>query len=97
ERRPIALAYLAALDGKLDDAIAQVHSSAGALLTAWWHKLFAGDGYLLAERQQHPTEAIASVRRALAIYGEITVIRETPPYLRRTSRARALLARLLAP
>jgi eukaryotic-like serine/threonine-protein kinase len=100
-RRPIAQAYLAALDGKLDDAIGLARRGAAGLQTEWWHKLFAGDGHLLAaicaDRLQRRDAAIADARAALAIYDQLTVIKQAPFYLRRVSRARALLARLLAP
>jgi eukaryotic-like serine/threonine-protein kinase len=100
-RRPIALAYLAALDGKLDDAIAQARQGAAAMPAEWWIQLFAGDGYLLAalcaDRLHRTGDAIANVRTALATYDRLTVIQQAPFFLRRTSRAKALLARLVAP
>jgi eukaryotic-like serine/threonine-protein kinase len=100
-RRPIAQAYLAALDGKLDDAIGQARRGAEGLQTEWWQQLFAGDGYLLAaicaDRLQRRDEAIANLRTALATYDKLTVIKQAPFYLRRLSRTKALLARLVAP
>jgi eukaryotic-like serine/threonine-protein kinase len=100
-RKPIAQAYLTALDGKLDEAIALARRGAEGLQTEWWHKLFGGDGYLLAaicaDRLQRPGEAIANLRAALAVYDQLTVIKQAPFYLRRVSRAKALLARLVAP
>jgi hypothetical protein len=100
-RRPIALAYLAALGGKLDDAIGMARRGAEAMPKDWWIQLFAGDGYLLAaicaDRLHRPADAIANLRAALAIYDQLTVIKQAPFYLRRTARAEALLARLLAP
>jgi hypothetical protein len=69
--------------------------------TEWWRQLFAGDGYLLAalcaDRLHRTGDAISNLRTALAIYDQLAVIQQAPFYLRRTSRAKALLARLVAP
>jgi tetratricopeptide (TPR) repeat protein len=101
DRNPIAQAYLAALDGKLDEAVQQARRAAAGMETEWWNKFYAGDGYLFAaicaDRLHHRDDAIAAARTALATLDPLTVIKEAPYYLRRTARARALLARLLAP
>jgi serine/threonine protein kinase len=100
-RKPIALAYVAALEGKLDDAIRQARRGAEGMSTEWWRQLFAGDGYLLAalcaDRLHRTGDAISNLRTALATYDQLAVIQQAPFYLRRTSRAKALLARLVAP
>jgi hypothetical protein len=99
-RKPIARAYLAALDGKLEDAIREARGAAGGLQAGWFNQFYAGDSFLFAaicaERLHHRDEAIANLRTALATYEQITVIRQSPPYLRRVARAKALLARLIA-
>jgi hypothetical protein len=51
---------------------------------------------ICADRLHRGDDAIANLRAALAIYGDITAINRAPYYLRRVSRARALLARLVA-
>jgi hypothetical protein len=100
-QQPIAAAYLAAADGRLDDAIRAARHAADDLQTEWWRKFYAGDARLFAavcaDRLHRTAEAIADARAALATYGEVTVNQHAPYYLRRTSRTRALLARLLAP
>jgi eukaryotic-like serine/threonine-protein kinase len=99
-RKPIAQAYLAALDGKLEEAVRQAGGMAAGAPGAWWTQFYAADGLLFAaicaDRLRRPADAIASLRKALALYDELTVIKQAPYYLRRTARARALLARLLA-
>jgi tetratricopeptide (TPR) repeat protein len=99
-RKPIAQAYLAALDGKLDEAVRDARVAAEGLQSEWWNKIFAGDGLLFAaicsERLHHRDDAIANLRSALAIYDQLTMIKQSPFYLRRVSRAKALLARILA-
>jgi hypothetical protein len=101
ERKPIAQAYLAAFDGKLDAAAVQAKRAAAGLDSEWWNKFYAGDGYLFAaicaDRLHRRNEAIAAARMALATFDQLSVIKEAPYYLRRTARARALLAHLLAP
>jgi len=99
-RKPIAQAYLAALDGKLEDAVRQARHAAEGLQGEWWTQFYAADGLLFAaicaDRLHRPADAIASLRKALAFYDQLTVIKQAPYYLRRTARARALLARLVA-
>jgi hypothetical protein len=101
EHRPIALAYLAAADDKLDDAIQKARGAAAGLQGEWWTRFYAGDGLLFAaicaDRLHRPGEAIANLRAALAIYDELTMIQQQPYYQRRVARTRALLARLVAP
>jgi hypothetical protein len=101
DRAPIARAYLDAFDGKLDDAIRQARAAAEGLRAEWWTRFYAGDGLLFAatcaDRLHRRADAIANVRAALAIYDQLTVIKQAPYYLRRVARARALLARLVAP
>jgi hypothetical protein len=101
EHRPIALAYLAAADGKLDEAIRQARSAAAGLGGEWWARFYAGDALLVAatcaDRLHRTAEAIASLSAALAIYDQLTMIAQQPYYQRRVARARALLARLVAP
>ncbi len=101
ERKPIALAYLAALDGKLDDAIEQARRAAEGLQGEWWTKFYAGDGLVFAaicaDQLHRPRDAIANLRAALGIYDQLTVIKQAPYYLRRVARAKGLLARLVAP
>jgi hypothetical protein len=99
-RKPTALAYLAALDGKLEEAVRQAGSAAASLAGGeWWTKIYAGDASLFAaicaDRLHHRDDAIASLRAALGAYDEATPIKQAPYYLRRTARARALLARLV--
>jgi len=100
ERKPIALAYLTALDGKLDDATGQARRAAEGLQGEWWTKFYAGDGLLFAaicaDQLHRPKDAIANLRSALAIYDQLTVIKQAPYYLRRVARAKGLLARLVA-
>lgn len=100
-RKPIALAYLAALDGKLDDAIGQARRAGDGLQSEWWSKFYAGDGFLFAaicaDHLHRTDDAISNLRTALAIYDQLTMIKQAPYYLRRVARARALLARLVAP
>ena len=99
-RKPIALAYLAAQGGKLDDAIGQARRAADGLQGEWWTKFYAGDGLLFAAicagQLHRPKDAIANLRAALAIYDQLTVIKQAPYYLRRVARAKGLLARLVA-
>jgi hypothetical protein len=99
-RKPIADAYLAALDGKLEAAIRDAGAAAAGLQAEWWNKIYAGDSLLFAaicaDRLHRNDAAIASLRSALAIYDQLAVIKQSPFYLRRVSRAKALLARLLA-
>jgi eukaryotic-like serine/threonine-protein kinase len=98
-RKPIAAAYLAALDGKLEAAARQSRAAADGLQNEWWNKILAGDGLLFAavcaDRLHRRDEAIASVRAALATYEGLTQVKQAPYYLRRVSRGKALLARLL--
>jgi tetratricopeptide (TPR) repeat protein len=100
KRKPIALAYLAALDGNLDDAIRLAHRATDGLQNEWWDKLFAGDALLFAaisaDRLHRRAEAIATLRAALTTYDQLTVIKQAPFYLRRLARTKALLSRLLA-
>jgi len=99
-RKPIAKAYLAALDGKLDEAIQQARRAAAGLDSEWWNRLYAGDGLLFAaicaDRLHHAADAIATVKVALATYDKLPVIQQAPFFLRRVSRAKALLSRLVA-
>jgi hypothetical protein len=99
--KPIALAYLAAADGKLDDALGQARSAAAGLQSEWWNRFYAGDGLLLAavcaDRLHRRGDAIAGLRAALAIYDQLTMIKQAPYHQRRVARTRALLARLVAP
>ena len=98
--KPIALAHLAALDGKLDAAILEARRAAAGLQSEWWTRFYAGDALLLAatsaDRLHRRAEAVADLRAALAIYDQLTMIQQTPYYLRRVARTKALLARLLA-
>jgi len=100
-RKPIALAYLAALDGQLASAVQQARSAADGLQSEWWSKLYAGDGLLFAALCAHQLhredEAVANARSALATYDQLTVIKQAPYYLRRVARAKGLLAKLRAP
>jgi hypothetical protein len=100
-RKPIARAYLAALDGKLDDAIRQARSAAAGLQGEWWNRFYAGDAMLFAavcaDRLHRRDDTIANLRAALKLYDHLTVIEQAPYYLRRVAHARALLARLVAP
>ncbi len=98
-RKPLAQAYLAALDGKLDAAIEQARSAARGLENEWWNKFFAGDGFLFAAGCAHRlgrrAAAIDNARAALAIYDQLDVIKQAPYYQRRVARTRALLAHLV--
>jgi len=98
-QQPVAHAYLTAADGKLADAIGEARRAAAGLQSEWWTKFYAGDALLLAalcgDRLHRTADAVADLRAALAIYGELTAIQRAPYFLRRTSRARALLARLI--
>jgi eukaryotic-like serine/threonine-protein kinase len=99
-KAPIARAYVVALDGSPERAGRLAQAAVEGLQGAWWEKFYAGDAQLFAatcaDRGGHRDDALASVRLALAIYEQLTMIRDTPSYLRRVARAKALLARLLA-
>jgi len=99
--KPIALAYLAAADGKLDDALGQARRAAAGLQSEWWNRFYAGDALLLAavcaDRLHRRSDAIAGLRAALAIYDQLTMIKQAPYHQRRVARTQALLARLVAP
>ncbi|HEX7837932.1 MAG TPA: hypothetical protein VF469_10745, partial [Kofleriaceae bacterium] len=101
ERRPVAQAYLAAAGGNLDEAIRQARAAAAGLPGEWWTRFYASDGLLFAaicaDRLHRTAEAIASLRAALAIYDQLTMIAQQTYFQRRVARARALLARLVAP
>jgi hypothetical protein len=99
-RNPIAPAYLLALDGKLEAAIRQAHLAADQLQSEWWTKFYAGDGFLFAaicaNRLHHRDQAISDLRTALAIYDQLSVIKQAPYHQRRVARGKGLLAHLLA-
>jgi hypothetical protein len=99
-RRPIALAYLAALDGDPARAAREARAAAGGQQSAWWNKLYAGDALLLAAtsaaRTGQRAQAITDARAALATYEPLEMMRETPTYQRRIARTQATLALLLA-
>jgi hypothetical protein len=100
QRGPVARSYLAALDGKDDEAIGAAHVAAAGLRSEWWNQLYAGDALVVAaisaERLHRPAAAIADLREALATYDRLTTIKQAPFTQRRVVRAHARLARLLA-
>ena len=96
----VARAYRSWLAGNRKQAILDAESAAALLQSEWWTWIYAVDALFIAAQAQsalgNPGEAIATLRRALALLEQLTELEPGADRPRRLARIRGQLATLEA-